>query len=201
MTLSPQNLDRAQTTPDPLHDALKEWAVAVDALSDGETIALLRKGGIRDRGGQFQVKSDRVWLYPTYEHQKPELLQIPYADRVSPVPSGWHPETVTLRSWAQVDRLLSVREPQAAFDLLPELVWNEAFVRDRLNWKPERPLFLLLLRTYRLAEPVELPYRPQYGGCRSWIELESALATGDRDPALSDADYAERRSRLEQILA
>jgi len=33
--------------------ALKEWAVAVDALEQGKTIMLLRKGGIHEQGGRF----------------------------------------------------------------------------------------------------------------------------------------------------
>ena len=43
-----------------LTSALKEWAVAVEALEQGKTIMLLRKGGISEQGGRFQVKSDRV---------------------------------------------------------------------------------------------------------------------------------------------
>ncbi|BCX07554.1 MAG: hypothetical protein KatS3mg066_1413 [Fischerella sp.] len=35
--------------------ALKEWAVAVTALEAGKTIMLLRKGGIHERNGRFQV--------------------------------------------------------------------------------------------------------------------------------------------------
>ena len=50
--------------------ALKEWAVAVNALESGKTIMLLRKGGIHERGGRFQVAHEQVLLYPTYEHQQ-----------------------------------------------------------------------------------------------------------------------------------
>ncbi|MEO1671947.1 MAG: DUF1802 family protein, partial [Cyanobacteria bacterium J06631_2] len=71
-----------------LTHTLKEWAIAVDALSQGRTIMLLRKGGIRERG--FQVKYSPVWLYPTYEHQKPNLLKPEYVTQVTPVESGWH---------------------------------------------------------------------------------------------------------------
>jgi len=48
--------------------ALKEWAVAVDALEQGKTIMLLRKGGIHEQGGRF-VAQNQILLYPTHEHQ------------------------------------------------------------------------------------------------------------------------------------
>ena len=60
--------------------ALKEWAVATDVLERGETILLLRKGGIREEGKHFRVAHDEVLLYPTYEHQQPHLLKPQYAD-------------------------------------------------------------------------------------------------------------------------
>ncbi|HIK51789.1 MAG TPA: DUF1802 family protein, partial [Oscillatoriales cyanobacterium M59_W2019_021] len=85
-----------------LSHALKEWAVAVAALTAGKTILLLRKGGIRERQGRFEVEFDRVLLYPTYEHPKPHLLQPEYAPQVTPVESGWHPQTVLLQAWARI---------------------------------------------------------------------------------------------------
>jgi len=44
--------------------ALKEWAVAVDALEQGKTIMLLRKGGIHEQGGRFKVAHNQILLYP-----------------------------------------------------------------------------------------------------------------------------------------
>lgn len=55
--------------------ALKEWAVAVDALAEGKTILLLRKGGIKEEGNRFRVAYEEILLYPTYEHQQPNLLK------------------------------------------------------------------------------------------------------------------------------
>jgi hypothetical protein len=68
--------------------ALKEWAVATRALEQGNTVLLLRKGGIHERGGVFTVAQSQVLLYPTYEHQKPHLLKAEYADQVEPVASA-----------------------------------------------------------------------------------------------------------------
>lgn len=167
---------------------LKEWAVAVDALEQGKTIMLLRKGGIHEQNGRFKVTHDRTLLYPTYEHQQPLLLKPDYASQVHPVASGWHPETVRIGSWAEITDILSVSN-ESVVTLLPFHIWNEQFISDRLRWKSRQPLHILLLRTYKLVEPQIIPYRPEYGGCKSWIDLAEVISITDAAPVLDDAAY------------
>ena len=64
--------------------AFKEWAAVVQALLEGEQILDVRKGGIREDGRHFSVQSTRLWLYPTVEHQQPELLKPAYAHWIDP---------------------------------------------------------------------------------------------------------------------
>lgn len=179
--------------------ALKEWDVAVEALEQGKTIMLLRKGGIREDGGRFSVPYKEVLLYPTYEHQKPELLKSGYADRVTPVESGWHPEKIRIGSWAQITEILPVSEESEVEALLPYHIWNEKMVSDRLKWKRREPLYVLLLRTYKLAEPREILYHQEYGGCRSWLDLVEPIAIADTSPVFTDAEYAEKVTAIRLI--
>ena len=55
--------------------ALKEWAVTVQALAQGRQVLLLRKGGIHEEGKDFRVVHPEFLLYPTYEHQREDLLK------------------------------------------------------------------------------------------------------------------------------
>lgn len=174
-----------------LVDALKEWQVAVRALEQGETIALLRKGGIREVGGRFAVQRDRVWLYPTFEHQKPQLLKPHYTDQVQPVESGWHPDTVSIGGWADITHVFQVRDESTVMELLPFHIWSQDFVTDRLQWKPNQPIFVLLLRVHRLESAQIIPYSPIYGGCKSWIQLEQAIATEPSQPVLNQQEYSD----------
>lgn len=176
--------------PTTLTVALKEWAIAVDALTHGKTIVLLRKGGIREQGGQFAVEHPRAWLYPTYEHQKAHLLKPEYAAQVTPVGSGWHPEQVLLQSWATLTHAFQVSDPAAIESLLPLHIWNMQFVTERLKWKPKSPLSVLLLRVYRLPQVHPIPYCASYGGCKSWIELETSLSAIEASPVLSSEEFA-----------
>ena len=188
--------------------ALKEWAVAIDALEQGKTICLLRKGGIREKGGRFDVDRQQVLLYPTYEHQKPELLKSEYADKVTPVESGWHPATVNITSWAKITDILTLQTnkkvgampPCLPTSLSPFYIWNDRAIRDRFNWKPKQPLYLLCLRTYKLPETQIISYSEQYGGCRSWIDLAQPISLEGSLPAIEESDYQQSLDKIRQLI-
>ncbi|MBW4563194.1 MAG: DUF1802 family protein [Mojavia pulchra JT2-VF2] len=180
--------------------ALKEWAVAINALEQGNTIMLLRKGGIHEQNGRFQVAHEQVLLYPTFEHQQPFLLKAEYANLVCPVTSGWHPETVRIGSWAEITDILPVSDESVVNSLLPFHIWNEHFISDRLKWKARQPLYILLLRTYKLPEAQEIPYRAEYGGCKSWIDIAQSLNVQQAEPALSESSYQQLVAEIRAIV-
>ena len=183
-----------------LSHAFKEWAVAVEALEAGKTILLLRKGGIRETAGKFQVQHTQVWLYPTYEHQKPHLLKPEYANKVKIVESGWHPETVRIGSLAHIAQVLEISQPEQVSRLQPYHIWHEQMVSDRLKWKPHQPLFILLLRVYRLSQPMMIPYHQSYGGCKSWINLQESIALEGLESVLDDDIFARQTKKIIEIL-
>lgn len=181
-------------------NALKEWAVAVEALQQGKSIMLLRKGGIKEAGNRFQFTYDQVLLYPTYEHQQSHLLKTEYANQVKSVISGWHPETIRISSWAKITEILQISEQSTVKALLPYHIWNEQFAAERFNWKPRHPLYILLLRVYQLLEPVQISYQQEYGGCRSWINLIEPISIQDTPPVLTDVEYRTQVREIKQII-
>jgi len=188
--------------------ALKEWAIATEALEQGKTIMLLRKGGIKESFGKFLVphdgaerpRSHRILLYPTYEHQQPSLLKPEYQSHVTPVTSGWHPDRVSISSWAEITDVLPVSDENTIKALLPFHIWNEQFIRTRLKWKPRQPIYILLLRTYKLPAPQVIDYLPQYGGCTSWIDLVSAINLDNTQPVLTEHSYQQLSTEIRQIV-
>ncbi len=184
-----------------LQNALKEWSVAVDALVQGEMILLLRKGGIREVGNRFQVPHQRIWLYPTYEHQKPHLLKSQWAEQVRPVKAGWHPAVVTIQAWADIVQVWTIRHEQSVQSLLPFHIWNEQFVTERFRWKPSQPLHLLLLRVHRLATPIAIDWQPDYGGCRSWLTLKDPLDLMPSQPVLDQQTWAKTGEAIHAQIA
>ncbi|MBD0268104.1 MAG: DUF1802 family protein [Cyanobacteria bacterium Co-bin8] len=179
-----------------ISQALKEWAVVIEALLAGEQVLLLRKGGIREEKGRFAVKADQVLLFPTYEHQQPDLVKTPYQQRVQPLASD-PPPAVPLSGWAEITHSLPLEHEGQVLALDAFHIWNQRFVQERWTWKPSSPLYLLLLRSHRLPEPHFLSQRPEYGGCRSWISLPETVSTAGSTPILSEAAY---QIKVEAIL-
>jgi hypothetical protein len=184
-----------------LERALKEWAVAITALTAGETIVLLRKGGIREQTRRFAIAHAQVWLYPTYEHQQPQLLKAPYATQVEPVASGWHPTTVPITALATITAVAQITASADLLALQPDHIWQESFARDRLAWKPQQPLSVLFLQVAQLPQPEILPYDATYGGCRSWLELAQAIETQAARLVMSEAEYQQKFEAICQRLS
>jgi hypothetical protein len=172
---------------DSLRHALKEWAVAVEALERGETALVIRKGGIREKA--FAVANRRFLLLPGYEHQRPELLKPEYRKLLREIPNLTDDGPLRFTSFAEVRGAYEISEPESLETIGPHHMWAPEYAESRFKWRPKKPLTVLVLRTYVLPEPVELPYSEAYEGCKSWIELAEPVPTAGARPALDDEAF------------
>lgn len=183
--------------PKQCHIALKEWAVTVQALARGEQILLLRKGGIHESSKDFRVLHPEFLLYPTYEHQKAELLQPAYQPALEALlEQPRDPGEITFTHFARMEEALELLEQDKVDDLEPHYIWTTAYAQSRLRWKPTLPLSVMLLRVYRLEAPVTVPWLPEYGGCTSWVEDLVEVPLGNMEPVMSDEEF---RRRVDEI--
>lgn len=181
--------------------ALKEWAVVCDLLAEGKLAFLLRKGGIHEKHGRFGIDHDRFALFPAWMHQKPELLKPGFADRVDSF--GQEPSEITFRAMAEVSRIWEVTG-RRAFDRLDDLhPWSSSQIDIRFNYKPEKPLYLVTLRAYRLGEEKTIENRKRYAGCRSWVPLieEDHVDDSGLTPAMSDDAFSQVEQAVDQAMA
>lgn len=181
--------------------ALKEWASAIEAFLEGKTILALRKGGIREETRDFALTNDAFFFFPTYEHQKEHLLKEPYRRYATETKAGWDPAAqVEIRAWAEATEDILIEDEERLSRLSPYHIWTDDYAGERLHWKRTKPLHVLLLRVYRLDEPVVVENVPAFAGCKSWIELPgNAGATGKR-PVLTDEAYRAEVARVKQAL-
>ena len=183
--------------PKQCHIALKEWAITVQALARGEQILLLRKGGIHESSKDFRVLHPEFLLYPTYEHQKAELLQPAYQPALEALlEQPRDPGEITFTHFARMEEALELLEQDKVDNLEPHYIWATAYAQSRLRWKPMLPLSVMLLRVYRLEAPVTVPWLPEYGGCTSWVEDLVEAPLGNMEPVISDEEF---RRRVDEI--
>ncbi|MDF2723929.1 MAG: hypothetical protein K0Q59_3604 [Paenibacillus sp.] len=183
--------------------ALKEWAVAIDALAEGRQIVLLRKGGIAEETREFRLESPSFWLYPTYEHQKAELLKEQAKPGLARTLEGWHREIefADVTCYAEVAADIEVTTQEKLDRIRDTHIWTDRFAEERLKWKRLKPLHVLLLRVYKLDEPARIPIRSAYSGCTSWIQIEPPFAPGAMKPVMDDAAFEARVREIENVLA
>lgn len=180
--------------PDTLPTALKEWKLVTDALAVGRQAILLRKGGIYESGGEFTVEHRQFVFFPTYVHQNLAMLK-PDAQAGFEARSA-EPEKVVLAAAGEVTNIVQVRSRAQVDQLDGEHVWAPPLIDMRFNYKPKNPLYLLLVRAYRLAAPVSVDNTPAYAGCVSWVPMDAPVSTAGAVPALDDASYQARRERV-----
>ena len=140
-------------------------------------------------------------LYPTYEHQKADLVKpANHADLRQTLDEDDIPGLVTLGCWGVVTDKFQVSEPDALDRLAQRHIWTADYANKRLHWRPKQPLTVALLRVYRMQQPQALPVLAEYGGCKSWVELEQDVPLGNLTPALTDAEYEAQAAAIRETL-
>jgi hypothetical protein len=182
--------------------ALKEWAIVDRYVGSGRQVVLLRKGGIHEQRGGFEVEHREFFLFPTYVHQKAEdLVPEARAEFEAAVAEAPTDRTVTLRHYAVVEEVVRVASLEPLRALADEHILSWPAVEGRF-WYRDRPgLHALILRAYRLPRPATIANREAYDGCVSWVELEERLSTAGCVPVLDDAEFARRAGAVRRILA
>ncbi len=181
-------------------NALKEWAVAIKALREGRQILLVRKGGIREETRDFRIRAEQFLLFPTYEHQNADQLRPEFVGDLAGVLATHASGTVRIDTWAELTDQFEVTEPWQIEAILPYYCWSLKYAEERLRWKPRHPLLVMAVRAYLLAEPVDVPNRPEYSGCKSWLSLPQMPSLAGMQPALDDATYAEQVATVRAAL-
>ena len=171
--------------------AFKEWAIVVDALMRGEQIIILRKGGLIEGRGGFQVEHPEFLLFPTLFHQQRESVLPRFRTRFDEIAHLFpEPSVVRLECFARVvdwRRLESLGQARALHGLH---IWREEVIEERFDWSQSKQIHVMAVRIFRLAKPVELEMRESYGGCKSWIELAEDVSTMDAYAVLDDKAFA-----------
>ena len=187
--------------PDKCQMALKEWAVTVEAMAKGDQVLLLRKGGIHEDGKDFRVIHREFLFYPTYLHQKEDLLQPAYQPVLRKLlEQPQDNDRITFSYWARAEELLEISEQEKVDNLESHHIWTTAYAQSKLHWKPMLPMSVLFLRIYKLEQPATVPYLPEYGGCTSWVEVLSDVNLGRMEPVLNDAEFQRRCDDIKRSL-
>ena len=181
--------------------ALKEWAVAVNALSQGKQILIMRKGGIHRDDKHFRIMHQEFLLFPTFEHQQTKLIKTEFHENLQAV-LGKHSARgmVRLAYWSKVTDIFEITQNEILETLTSHHIWTLDYASKRLNWRPNYPLTVALIRVYKIQKPQLIPLLDDYTGCKSWVSLAQAIPLGSMKPVLSRQQYQEKAYVIKQTL-
>ena len=159
-------------------NGLKEWATVVKALENGKQTVILRKGGILETASGFEIESKKFLLFPTWEHQEIKHVKSEYHDFLNQTLNHKPREGYNIiTSIAEVLDHRDISSNKIIDDLSSFHVWSNEYIKERINWMPEKPLKAIFLKVYTFPQ-IEIPLQSDFEGCKSWIELNSNQNSG-----------------------
>jgi hypothetical protein len=172
--------------------ALKEWAIICKALEYGKQMLLLRKGGIMEYRKGFEVKHNEFLLYPTFEHQSIESIKAEYKEKLKEILEEQNKyyndnrkkidkdnknfNTVSnniIKLLAKVEDVIEISDKLTLSELRDYHIWSDEYVTMRMNYNPSKPMSVLLLRIYKIRNPLIVDINDKWAGCKSWIDIET----------------------------
>ncbi len=182
--------------------ALKEWAVVARALGTGRQTLLLRKGGIHERRGEFEVEHNEFFIFPTYLHQnRQDLLPECHEDLARIEVSRPGAGLVSIDYYALVRDVFHVTDLALLRPLERQHILSWSAVEQRFFYRGRPGLHVLVVRMHQLPRPLTIPNTARYDGCVSWIELDQPLPTAGGRPVLSEIEFRHRLKAVRRTLA
>src|SRR5437773_4719352 len=117
--------------PTSLSTALKEWNTVCRAIEQGRQILLLRKGGIYEAGGEFEVEHREFLLFPTYLHQNKAMLKP--SEHESFEARSAEPAEVAISAACVVSDIIQLTSRAQIDAIDDEHVWTPPLIDMRFN--------------------------------------------------------------------
>jgi len=180
---TPESFNEESKSSANILGALKEWAIVCKALESGNQILSFRKGGIMEFRNGFELKFKNFFLSPTFEHQAKESIRMDYhttldelnrkngSDNAETLPDS--NKTTEIASFVEITHFSEVPNLTTLKKLENFHIWTDDYLKSRFDYNPKKPLYLLLLRVYKLNKPIKLVNKPEWVGCKSWIQIDS----------------------------
>ena len=181
--------------------AFKEWASIVNALAQGKQILILRKGGIREDSGEFQVEHDEFFLFPTYEHQNKSDLKVEAHPVLDFSLNGRpDPNKIPIQYYVKTEQVMNLTDEAELARLRDFHIWSDEAVAKRFHYGRQKGLYVITCRIFKLPKPHVISNTPEYAGCKSWVTLTEKISTLGAKPILSDFQFKDQSEAIESSL-
>lgn len=147
----------------------KEWSQVTHALSTGDQIIIIRKGGIIEEKDQFSVKSPQFYLLPTVFHQEKNKLKTEYQNLIS-VDNRINENSSVVSHLAEITDQFLITDYLQLEKIFEFHIYDESVMKERFFRWQKNEIHLLIVNVQKLSSEEIIDLTPELGGCKSWIE-------------------------------
>ena len=181
--------------------ALKEWSLIIDQLVQGRQIVVFRSGGLADKPEAFEVSRPEFLLFPSFFHEQEKQLRSDRTETQTMDSDAGSEASIPIQCFArEVDRFV-IRHPEQVPLVRKHHQWKDEVLLKRMKSGKHAGLVGLILRVYQLPKVAQIAPSPRYGGCRSWIQLESDVDIEGGQAVLQDQVFNQMHQSLLEALA
>ncbi len=181
--------------------ALKEWAVILKALEEGKQTILLGKDGVREEGGEYQPEHPEFFLYPTLEQESKQGIKPDWRPRLAAIErENKDPKRIHFRLYAILEKAQKITDWEICKRIVPFTVFSEDAVEKRFNGGDWQGVYLFVVRAFSLPVPLDLPVKPSYEGCKTWVPLETSMFTAGSLPVIPDGAWPYTQGSILKML-
>lgn len=177
--------------------ALKEWDAQCQLLTSGALSVLVRKGGIVEPQGGFEVERRSFLLYPTFLHQNPVELRPAFKAHLRTDPD---PGRIHVPALAEVVAVHRVEDDSCLAALEAMQALTPGALERRFAYRGRPWVHVLVLRVRPLRAPLILPETGAMLGCVSWVPLGNVDVQTGRG-VITEAELEERAAAVARAVA
>ena len=186
--------------------ALKEWSTTAEALGKGLVTAIWRKGGIDDNPSirakyeSFEIKHTNFVFFPTYTHENLEKIKREFYFLYEQSNSVRKEIDIRIKYWAEIHEEIAVEKIDQLLNLSNELVNSTEHLVSSWNLHPSHSGKLIILRVYKLANPIIIPNSEEYKGCKSWVEIKADIPRAGSEAVLPYKEFNRKVRLIKELL-
>ena len=184
--------------PEDLAVGLKESDSVGRALMQGRQIVMLRKGGVYESGGELEIEFRRFFIFPTFVRQDQAILKLEAQDLF--VYAASEPRMIPISAYADVTDVIRLETSEQVAAIEPYHVWAPGYVENRLDSRTDYPLYLLIVRVYRLPQPVMIPNHDSYTAGNGWVGMRQTINVAGATAVLDDATQQKSRDEIVRLI-
>ncbi|MFX0097783.1 MAG: DUF1802 family protein [Candidatus Hodarchaeota archaeon] len=182
--------------------ALKDWSTVINALGRGIQTILIRKGGrfVTEEKETFKIAYDNFLLYPTYAPEQKKNIKKQFYDLSDRAFSSRPAEGVKIEFSARCEDVIEVKDFEKLKSLSNHYVWLDDHVKRWFEGIKAKKAYVLVLRVYRLPEPLVFEVSDAMARSMVWVNLPSSVSTEGAVPVLDNEEFGLKGAEIKEVL-